>query len=74
VRGDGVLIGDPEQRSRVGDEWMVDGSVLLRDSNALQPLRKTLLAKLSEEPAFAPTDVPVDSVAGALRLAASTAT
>jgi len=39
-----------------------------------QPLRKTLLAKLSEEPAFAPTDVPVDSVAGALRLAASTVT
>ncbi len=37
-----------------------------------QPLRKTLLAKLSEEPAFEPTDTPVDSVAGALRLAAST--
>jgi glucosamine kinase len=39
-----------------------------------QPLRRTLLAKLSEEPAFAPTDTPVDSVAGALRLAASTLT
>jgi N-acetylglucosamine kinase-like BadF-type ATPase len=39
-----------------------------------QPLRRTLLAKLSEEPAFAPTDTPVDSVAGALRLAAFTLT
>jgi glucosamine kinase len=39
-----------------------------------QPLRRTLLTKLSEEPAFAPTDAPVDSVAGALRLAASTLT
>ena len=39
-----------------------------------QPLRKTLLAKLSEEPAFEPTDAPVDSVAGALRLAAATPT
>jgi N-acetylglucosamine kinase-like BadF-type ATPase len=39
-----------------------------------QPLRRTLLAKLSEEPAFEPTDAPVDSVAGALRLAASTLT
>jgi glucosamine kinase len=39
-----------------------------------QPLRKTLLAKLAEEPAFDPTDTPVDSVAGALRLAASTPT
>jgi N-acetylglucosamine kinase-like BadF-type ATPase len=36
-----------------------------------QPLRRTLLAKLSEEPAFKPDDTPVDSVAGALRLAAS---
>jgi hypothetical protein len=39
-----------------------------------QPLRKTLLAKLSEEPAFEPTEAPVDSVAGALRLAAATPT
>jgi glucosamine kinase len=36
-----------------------------------QPLRKTLLAKLAEEPVFQPTDSPVDAVAGALRLAAS---
>jgi N-acetylglucosamine kinase-like BadF-type ATPase len=36
-----------------------------------QPLRRTLLAKLAEEPAFRTTDVPVDAVAGALRLAAS---
>jgi glucosamine kinase len=39
-----------------------------------QPLRHTLLAKLAEEPAFQPTDAPVDSVAGALRLAESTPT
>jgi glucosamine kinase len=39
-----------------------------------QPLRRTLLTKLSEESAFEPTDAPVDSVAGALRLAASTPT
>jgi glucosamine kinase len=36
-----------------------------------QPLRKTLLAKLAEEPVFRPTDSAVDSVAGALRLADS---
>ena len=36
-----------------------------------QPLRKTLLAKLAEEPVFQPTDSPVDAVAGALSLAAS---
>ena len=34
-----------------------------------QPLRKTLLAKLAEEPAFQPSDSRVDAVAGALRLA-----
>ncbi len=38
-----------------------------------QPLRRTLLAKLAEEPAFQPTDTPVDAVAGALRLALSAA-
>jgi N-acetylglucosamine kinase-like BadF-type ATPase len=37
-----------------------------------QPLRKTLLAKLGEEPAFQTTDTPVDAVAGALRLATAT--
>jgi N-acetylglucosamine kinase-like BadF-type ATPase len=36
-----------------------------------QPLRRTLLAKLAEEPLFLPTDTPVDAVAGALRLAAA---
>lgn len=36
-----------------------------------QPLRKTVLAKLAEEPAFKTVDTPVDPVAGALRLAAS---
>jgi hypothetical protein len=38
-----------------------------------QPLRQRLLAKLAEEPAFEATDTPVEAVAGALRLAASTA-
>jgi glucosamine kinase len=36
-----------------------------------QPLRRTVLAKLAEEPAFQTIDTPVDAVAGALRLAAS---
>jgi glucosamine kinase len=36
-----------------------------------QPLRRTLLAKLAEEPAFQPVDNPVDAVEGALRLAAA---
>jgi N-acetylglucosamine kinase-like BadF-type ATPase len=39
-----------------------------------QPLRKTLLAKLAEESVFRPGDTPVDAVAGALSLAASSAT
>ena len=38
-----------------------------------QPLRRTLLAKLAEEPAFQPIDTPVDAVAGALRMAATAA-
>jgi glucosamine kinase len=38
-----------------------------------QQLRKTLLAKLAEESVFQPTDTPVDAVAGALRLAETTA-
>jgi glucosamine kinase len=38
-----------------------------------QPLRKTLLAKLSEESVFQPSNTPVDAVAGALRLAAAAA-
>lgn len=45
----------------------VTGGLLAPD----QPLRRALLAKLAEEPAFQPTDVPIDAVAGALRLAAS---
>jgi glucosamine kinase len=45
----------------------VTGGLLAPD----QPLRRALLAKLAEEPAFQPTDVSVDAVAGALRLAAS---
>jgi len=38
-----------------------------------QPLRRTLLAKLSEESVFQPSNTPVDAVAGALRLAAAAA-
>jgi glucosamine kinase len=45
----------------------VTGGLLAPD----QPLRKTLLAKLAEEPALQPVDTPVDAVAGALRLANS---
>jgi N-acetylglucosamine kinase-like BadF-type ATPase len=45
----------------------VTGGLLAPD----QPLRKTLLAKLAEEPAFQTTDTPVDAVMGALRLAAT---
>jgi len=45
----------------------VTGGLLSQD----QPLRRALLSKLREEPAFRPSDVPVDAVAGALLLAAS---
>jgi glucosamine kinase len=45
----------------------VTGGLLAPD----QPLRRALLAKLAEEPAFQPTEMPIDAVAGALRLAAS---
>jgi glucosamine kinase len=48
----------------------VTGGLLAPD----QPLRRTLLAKLAEEPAFQPIDSPVRAVEGALRLAAATAT
>src|SRR3954469_4541414 len=39
--------------------------------NGHLPLRRALLAKLREEPAFQPTEAPVDAVSGALRLAES---
>jgi N-acetylglucosamine kinase-like BadF-type ATPase len=38
-----------------------------------QPLRKTLLAKLAEEPAFKTLDTQVEAVAGALRMASAEA-
>jgi N-acetylglucosamine kinase-like BadF-type ATPase len=47
----------------------VTGGLLAPD----QPLRKTLLAKLAEEPSFQPVNTPVDAVAGALRLATAAA-
>jgi glucosamine kinase len=45
----------------------ITGGLLAQD----QPLRRALLAKLGEEPAFQPTEAPVDGVAGALLLAAA---
>jgi N-acetylglucosamine kinase-like BadF-type ATPase len=45
----------------------VTGGLLSAD----QPLRRALLAKLAQEPAFQPTEAPVDAVAGALLLAAA---
>jgi glucosamine kinase len=48
----------------------VTGGLLSQD----QPLRRALLAKLREESVFAPTQSPVDAVAGALRLAETVAT
>jgi glucosamine kinase len=48
----------------------ITGGLLTQD----QPLRRALLSKLREEPAFQPTEAPVDAVAGALLLAASVET
>ena len=48
----------------------VTGGLLSPD----QPLRRALLAKLREEPALNPTEAPVDSVGGALLLAAAAGT
>jgi glucosamine kinase len=47
----------------------VTGGLLAPD----QPLRRTLLVKLAEEPKFQPIDTPVDAVQGALRIAAAPA-
>ena len=43
----------------------ITGGLLSSDG----PLRKSVLARLREEPALTPVDAPVDAVAGALRLA-----
>jgi N-acetylglucosamine kinase-like BadF-type ATPase len=43
------------------------GGLLAQD----RPLRRSVLARLSEEAALRPIDTPVDAVVGALRLAAS---
>src|SRR5919112_4899441 len=50
VRRDAVLVGHPEQRARVRDEWMMNGAVLLGHLDALQPLGKTLRHVLLEKP------------------------
>jgi hypothetical protein len=36
-----------------------------------QPLRRSVLTKLTEEPGLRPIETPVETVAGALRLAAN---
>ena len=53
VRRDAVLVGQPEQRSRVGHERMVDGAVLLRHLDALEPGREALRHVLLQEPLLA---------------------
>ena len=45
----------------------ITGGLLTQD----QALRRALLTKLREEPAFQPTEIPIDAVAGALLLAAA---
>jgi hypothetical protein len=37
------------------------------------PLRRSVLARLAEEPGLAPVETPVDAVQGAIRLAARSA-
>ncbi len=49
VRRDAVLVGEPEQRSRVADERMVHRAALLRNLDALQPLGETLRDVLLQE-------------------------
>ena len=49
MRRDAVLIDEPQQRSRVGDERMVHGAVFLRNLDPLQPIRKTLRHVLLNE-------------------------
>jgi hypothetical protein len=53
VLRDRVLIRDPEQRSRVGHDRVVDDAVFLRHFDALQPLRKALGDVLLPEPLLA---------------------
>ena len=46
------------------------GGLLAED----RPLRRSVIARLAEEPGLRPVDAPVDAVMGALRLAAAEAT
>ena len=50
VRRDGVLVRDPEQRPRVGDDRVMHRAVLLRHLDALEPVRKALRDILLDEP------------------------
>jgi glucosamine kinase len=47
----------------------ITGGLLSQDG----PLRRSVLARLKEEPGLTPVEAPVDAVAGAIRLAARTA-
>ena len=49
VRRDAVLVGDPEQRARVGDERIVHRAVLLRHLDALEPRGEALRHVLLDE-------------------------
>ena len=53
VRRDAVLVRQPQQRSHVVDERMVDRAVLLRHLDALEPLGKSLRTSFWKNP-FAP--------------------
>src|SRR6266446_1755088 len=50
---DRVLVRDPEQRSPVIDDWVMDDAILLRDFDALEPLRKTFRDVFLPEPLLA---------------------
>ena len=62
VRGDAVLVGEPEQRPGIGDERMMYGPSLLRNLDAIQPLGKTLRDIFLKETLFA--DAPMVSLHG----------
>jgi hypothetical protein len=48
----------------------ITGGLLAQDG----PLRRSVLARLKEEPGLTPVETPVDAVAGAIRLAARSVT
>src|SRR5690348_14379325 len=42
MRRDAVLVNEPQQRTRVGDDRVMHNPILLRSLDALQPIRKAL--------------------------------